>query len=255
MGVSEQVTDPHDVKLRFSKRITHPTDVRLRISEPSLLLGTVFRRILPISEAQQAARQPANLTPRLAGSRRTPPHQTASVPRRGDVCRHPDREVDTLTRLSSRQFLAVLVHGDGVDRVAVEFESQRSNVGEARRFVRQRLVAWGLDEDDALIDRVVLVLSELVTNAVVHGRTRPSNESEAVGVALAFKPNFAFGLMVTDNSSSYPIPTIRPSAGAIRGRGLVLVNAHSDCWTSAPRKEGDCPGKAVWAFFHCAQPT
>ncbi|MFD9270721.1 ATP-binding protein [Streptomyces goshikiensis] len=164
--------------------------------------------------------------------------------------------MNALTGLSSQQFLAVLVHGDGVERVAVEFESRRSNVGEARRFVRQRLVDWGLDQDDALIDRVVLVLSELVTNAVVHGRTRPSNESETVGVALAFKPNFAFGLMVTDNSSSCPIPTIRPSAGATRGRGLVLVNAHSDCWTSAPRKEReDCPGKAVWAFFRCAHPT
>ncbi|MFI5642039.1 ATP-binding protein [Streptomyces goshikiensis] len=159
-----------------------------------------------------------------------------------------------MTRLSSRQFLVVLEHGDGVERVAVEFESHASNVGEARRFVRQRLVGWGLGKDDAFIDRVVLVLSELVTNAVVHGRTRPPNEKETVGVALAFKRDFALGLVVTDNSCGAPIPRIRPSVGAVRGRGLALVNAESDGWAATPHPEGEGGwGKGVWAFFCCPQ--
>ncbi|MCX4826153.1 ATP-binding protein [Streptomyces sp. NBC_01142] len=157
-----------------------------------------------------------------------------------------------MTPLSNRQFIAVLAHGDGIERVAVEIESRPRNIGEARHFVRRQLVAWGLPEDDDLIDRVVLALSELVTNAVVHGRTRPPDEKEAVGVALAFKKDVALGLLVTDNSNEIPIPRIRPSTDAVRGRGLALVNAVSDGWTAAPRQDREgCSGKGVWAFFRC----
>ncbi|WP_258308820.1 ATP-binding protein [Streptomyces sp. NWU339] len=167
---------------------------------------------------------------------------------------YQNREVDALTALSSREFLAVLAYGVGVERVAVEIESCESNVGEARRFVRRTLGGWGLPKGDDLADRVVLAVSELVTNAVLHGRTRPLEETETVGVALALKRDFALGVMVTDNSCGIPLVKIRPSVSAINGRGLVLVNALSEGWTAAPHcsREG-VSGKAVWAFFECPQ--
>ncbi|MER6116092.1 ATP-binding protein [Streptomyces sp. NPDC001743] len=169
---------------------------------------------------------------------------------------YQNREVAALTSLQSWEFLAVLAYGDGVERVAVEIESRESNVGEARRFVRRQLAFWGLPEDDGLVDRVLLVISELVTNAVVHGRTRPSEETESVGVTLAFRRGFALGVMVTDNSGDIPKVRIRPSAFADCGRGLVLVNAESDAWTAAPRSgQQGVDGKAVWAFFQCPQPA
>lgn len=117
-------------------------------------------------------------------------------------------------------------------------------------------MAWELPENDDLIDRVVLVLSELVTNAVVHGRTRPPGEKETVGVVLAFKKDFALGLLVgllvTDNSNKVPIPKIRPSADDVRGRGLTLVTAESDGWTTTPYQDREgCKRKGVWAFFQC----
>ncbi|MFD4610028.1 ATP-binding protein [Streptomyces sp. NPDC058440] len=167
---------------------------------------------------------------------------------------YQNREVDALAALSSREFLAVLAYSVGVERVTVEIESCESNVGEARRFVRRQLGCWGLPEGDDLADRVVLAVSELVTNAVLHGRTRPLEETETVGVSLALKRDFALGVMVADNSCAVPLVKIRPSVSAISGRGLVLVNALSAGWTAAPRcgREG-VNGKAVWAFIECPQ--
>ncbi|MFJ2419209.1 ATP-binding protein [Streptomyces brevispora] len=168
---------------------------------------------------------------------------------------YQNREVDALTALSSREFLAVLSYDTGVERVAVEIESRERNVGETRRFVRQQLARWGLPEDDEFADRVLLVVSELVTNAVLHGRTRPEEESESVGVALAWKRHSVLGIMVTDKSCDIPLVNIRRPVSAINGRGLVLVNAQSDGWTAAPNcgREGVVSGKAVWAFFECPQ--
>ncbi|MEV5645043.1 ATP-binding protein [Streptomyces flaveolus] len=167
---------------------------------------------------------------------------------------YQNREVDAMTALSSRESLAVLAYGTGVEQVAVEIDSCEHNVGKARRFAREQLVCWGLPEDDELTDRVLLVVSELVTNAVLHGRTRPRVETETLEVALALKRDFALGVMVADNSCGLPIVNIRPSVCSISGRGLALVNAQSDGWTAAFRygREG-VSGKAVWAFFECPQ--
>ncbi|MCG8970199.1 ATP-binding protein [Streptomyces sp. CL12-4] len=159
-----------------------------------------------------------------------------------------------MTALSIRESLAVLACGPGVERAVVEIESCERNVGKARRFAREQLVGWGLPEDDELVDRVLLVVSELVTNAILHGRTRSQTEIETVGVALALKRDFALGIMVTDNSCGIPLVNVRPSVSSISGRGLALVNAQSDGWTAAPCCGRDgVSGKAVWAFFECPQ--
>ncbi|MET9779323.1 ATP-binding protein [Streptomyces sp. NPDC006367] len=161
-----------------------------------------------------------------------------------------------MAALSSRESLAVLAYDTGVERVAVEIESCEHNVGKARRFAREQLVRWGLPEDDELASRVVLVVSELVTNAVLHGRTQPRAETETVEVTLALKRDCVLGVMVTDNSCGIPRVNVHPSVSSVSGRGLVLVSAQSDGWTAAPRcgREG-ASGKAVWAFFECPQLT
>ncbi|MBO8202723.1 ATP-binding protein [Streptomyces smyrnaeus] len=154
--------------------------------------------------------------------------------------------------LTNRQFLAVMTRGDRTECVEVQLESQAPAVGEARRFVRRQLAAWWLPEDDDFLDRVVLTTSELVANAVVHARTRPADESEHVGVRLTFAAGIALGVLVTDNSGAAPLPAfcLRPNASG--GRGLALVSAMTDGWTTVPRECGrSMPGKGVWAFFSC----
>ncbi|NEA46021.1 ATP-binding protein [Streptomyces sp. SID10815] len=161
-----------------------------------------------------------------------------------------------MTALLSQEVLVVLAYGVGVERVAVEIESRECNVGKARRFVREQLVRWGVPRDDELVDRVLLVVSELVTNAVLHARTRPQEEKEMVGVALALKRDFGLGVIVSDNSCGIPLENLRPSVNGSSGRGLVLVRAHSDGWTASPRCDGKgLIGKTVWAFFECPQLT
>lgn len=152
----------------------------------------------------------------------------------------------------NRQFLTVLTLGDGIERAAVQIQSEACTVRDARRFAQKQLTTWGFPRDGDFTDRVVLSVSELVTNAVLHARTRPPGESELIGIALAFKPGLALGVLVTDNSHDVPMVTIRPATNATHGRGLALVNTLADGWTAAPRqsREGD-EGKSMWAFFRC----
>lgn len=155
--------------------------------------------------------------------------------------------------LSCGEFLAELAHGSGTERVAAEFESCERSVGASRHFAREQLSFWGLPQSDDLTDRVLLVLSELVTNAVLHGRTRPPGKMETVSVMLTLKRGLALGLIVTDNSRQPPLLG-RPALSAHHGRGLFLVQAQSDGWGTSPRCERQEPaGKGVWAYFRCPQ--
>ena len=50
-------------------------------------------------------------------------------------------------------------------RAQLSFAADARSVAEARRFTRRTLEAWAADE---LVDSASLIVSELVTNAVVH---------------------------------------------------------------------------------------
>ncbi|MEU5239770.1 ATP-binding protein [Streptomyces lydicus] len=167
---------------------------------------------------------------------------------------HPNREANVMTDLTGKQLLAALAVDDGIERASVEIESASSTVSDARRFVRKQLGTWGFSDGDELIDRVVLAVSELVTNAVLHARTQSSAESELIGLSLTFKRECALGVLVTDNSDAPPLLTARPSVSTDHGRGLAIVNSIADGWTAVPRqgRNGE-EGKGVWAFFQCAQ--
>ena len=85
----------------------------------------------------------------------------------------------------------------------------------------------------AVEEPVVIGVSELVTNAVLHARS-------AVEVVVQAD----VGLLRVEVVDDDPAPPARRSSGldAASGRGLVLVDELSDRWGSAPRG----PGKAVW---------
>lgn len=106
-------------------------------------------------------------------------------------------------------------------------------VRRARALVQQQLAEMGLDD---LADDVALVVSELVSNAVLHGGEpiRFSLTAVTTGVRLA----------VTDSSANQPI---RPLAGTegMTGRGLQVVEALAVDW-GCERLEA---GKTVWAVL------
>jgi anti-sigma regulatory factor (Ser/Thr protein kinase) len=117
-------------------------------------------------------------------------------------------------------------------------------VGEARQVVAAALARWGLSE---LAPDAELLVSELVTNAVLHART-----DVALTVAVA---DGTLEVGITDRSPEVPLPrrgddpTATPAGPrsavdwwAEGGRGLRLVDLISDEWGVATL----AGGKQVW---------
>jgi GAF domain-containing protein/anti-sigma regulatory factor (Ser/Thr protein kinase) len=102
--------------------------------------------------------------------------------------------------------------------------------GRARRFVSSVLTEWGLS---GLADDAVLVASELVTNAVLHGV--PPREIRLAPVEG--------GIRVEARDGSRVVP-VRPLATAdtMTGRGIALIEAIGARWGVEQVEDG----KAVW---------
>ncbi|MEU1667651.1 ATP-binding protein [Streptomyces sparsogenes] len=112
------------------------------------------------------------------------------------------------------------------------------SVGLARADLRKTLSGWGL----ATVEEVaVLVLSELVTNAVRHARVSPGREIET----RYLLQGESVRIEVHDASDEHPKLKV-PSLGETHGRGLVLVEALADRWGVTPRP---VVGKSVWAVL------
>ncbi|MDQ1034368.1 PAS domain-containing protein/anti-sigma regulatory factor (Ser/Thr protein kinase) [Streptomyces sp. V3I8] len=105
-------------------------------------------------------------------------------------------------------------------------------VRHARRFTRRALRAWRVtDEPDA----VLLVVSELVTNALVHTDGQVRLDLTLIGNRLR--------VAVADVSPRTPIKPTSIGWEATGGRGILLVEALSATWGTVPVSGG----KQVWA--------
>lgn len=108
----------------------------------------------------------------------------------------------------------------------------------ARQWVSGLLDGWDLSE---AADDLRLVVSELVSNAILHART-------AVDVVLSIAEG-VLELVVRDHNPRSPRPRVRKADdAATTGRGLLLVDELSDDWGVAERMDG----KEVW--FRVAAP-
>jgi anti-sigma regulatory factor (Ser/Thr protein kinase) len=109
------------------------------------------------------------------------------------------------------------------------FPAELTTPADARRFVVGALRAGGVEVDDA----IPLVVSELVTNAVLHAGS-PAKVEVRVG-------NDCVRIEVHDSTAE--LPTVRePGPFTVTGRGLLLVEALSDRWGASPT----AGGKVVW---------
>lgn len=118
-------------------------------------------------------------------------------------------------------------------------------VGRARRELAGVLAEWGLAE---LNETAGLVLSELLTNAVVHTRIA----GRGVQTCYARTPD-GVRIEVHDADAAHR-PEVRAATDDDeRGRGLTLVAALTgpEGWGVADRKG---VGKLVWATLACAAP-
>ena len=117
----------------------------------------------------------------------------------------------------------------------LDLEPKISNVAASRDFVATSLVEHGLD---SLVDDVVLVVSELATNAIVHTGT-------SLTVTLRARQGLVV-LEVRDGSTVAPVLGT-PSGSDACGRGILIVAALSRDWGFV-RHAGN--GKSVWAEFN-----
>lgn len=111
----------------------------------------------------------------------------------------------------------------------------------ARVFTRDTLRGWSLDHrgDDA-----VLVVTELVSNAVTHAVPSPATGAPEIRLGLALDSG---DLTLTVSDPGDDMPVFHPSDGsALRehGRGLCIVDALAEEWGWTPRPPA---GKTVWA--------
>jgi len=116
-------------------------------------------------------------------------------------------------------------------RIVMELRSHPASAGAARRRVDAALRQWGCE---AVRNAVLVVTSELVTNAIVHGRS-------SFTVTVTRKLD-AVRVEVRDRCRGRPILT-SVSVDATHGRGLQLVDRLSSAWNSYGTADD---GKVVW---------
>jgi anti-sigma regulatory factor (Ser/Thr protein kinase) len=107
--------------------------------------------------------------------------------------------------------------------------------GSARRALHSAAMFGAATEPDAL-----LLLSELVTNSIVHAG---HSGHDAIRVRAAHDGSTA-RVEVCDRARGETLPTMRgaPPSFATGGRGLLLVDALSDRWGTDTCERGTC----VW---------
>jgi anti-anti-sigma factor len=134
---------------------------------------------------------------------------------------------------------------DFSDRVDLELEREPHAPSRARAEIREAL-AGRLDESD--VATVVLLTSELVTNAVIHPRA-PNDTAVDLRIWV-----YAAGVRVEveDSGEGFDPAAPTPTAAEPRqrgGRGLFLVDRCSATWGARHTEQDERRGFCVWFEF------
>lgn len=133
--------------------------------------------------------------------------------------------------------VATRTSGPGADSVRV-----------ARNFAATTLHRWGVGERG---DDIVVVVSELLTNALRHTVPGGAASWPRWPVRLGMLQQGPWVLCaVSDRSEELPMSR-DPGLFGESGRGLHVVATLCDAWGCTPPGPG---GKAVWAMFATGQP-
>ena len=95
------------------------------------------------------------------------------------------------------------------------------HVSDARRLVARAV------GDHPRADAAQLLTSEVVTNAILHSRSRLPGGTVAIVVA---RNSAGLLVTVTDNGSDANVPVVRNTPEAEHGNGLLLVETLADVW-------------------------
>ncbi|WP_329021349.1 ATP-binding SpoIIE family protein phosphatase [Streptomyces sp. NBC_00690] len=118
-------------------------------------------------------------------------------------------------------------------------QAQPERIAVARHQVKELLHDWS---DPDQLDSAVLMVSEMLTNVLVH---TDGNALLSAEVAHGNGDGRRLRVEVTDASDELPHKR-RPGEMASSGRGLVLMEMLADAWGVDPRGEG----KSIWFELH-----
>ncbi|CAL9530027.1 ATP-binding protein [Streptomyces sp. enrichment culture] len=124
----------------------------------------------------------------------------------------------------------------------LSFDDQSGVVPLARDFTRQALYEWGWlpasgADRRAAAEDVLLVVSELVTNACLH-----ADGPDHLAITCDRK---VIRLEVTDRGTGQPAPRTPHQAGRPGGHGMFIVQRLCLDWGVV--RSPETPGKTVWA--------
>jgi anti-sigma regulatory factor (Ser/Thr protein kinase) len=114
-------------------------------------------------------------------------------------------------------------------------QDEPERIAEARRHLRELLHDWASAEQ---VDSAVLLVSEMVTNVLVHTDTDALLLAEVIGERRGGR---RLRVEVADAGDDLPHKR-RPGELASSGRGLMLIELLADAWGVDPRGEG----QSIW---------
>src|SRR3954466_9764227 len=115
---------------------------------------------------------------------------------------------------------------------SLQVPPEPSSAAKARRFIAEVCAATQMPSE--LCETASLLVSELVTNAIIHGKTSATIE--------VHRPPDTLRVSVRDDSPALPPVGARPTLSAESGRGLTIVSVLADAWGI----EKVDSGKAIW---------
>lgn len=214
-GGFDVVAEAEDGTSAIEAAARHQPDVVvLDLGLPDLAGHEVLTGLRAVSPAAQVVLYTGSVTPD-----EVPTHEiTAYVSKDRDVA----YLVDLLGNLTRRPY----------DSAALALGPDPGDVGIARRFLTERCRQWGCGD---VAEDAELVVSELVTNALIHAGSRCELRIGLTDGALR--------VQVTDQSEGMPEPRAADDQ-AEQGRGLLLVSVLCEAWGVEVLPGG---GKVVWA--------